>query len=51
MFVELDAVFDVEMADERRVGRSRMSDNRSMLRESSKAFRRRSRRAFSDRVL
>lgn len=44
-------VFEVEIAEERSVGRSRISDNRSMLRESNKAFRLRSSKAFSDRVL
>lgn len=50
VFVDAE-VFEVEMAEERRVGRSRISDNRSMLRDRRRAFRRRSRRAFSDRVL
>jgi len=42
---------DDEMAEERRVGKSRISARRSILRESSKAFRRLSNSAFSDRVL
>ena len=36
-----------DIAKERRVGRSRMSDRRSILRESRRAFFRRSRTAFS----
>lgn len=39
------------MAEESRVGRSRISANRSMFRESNIAFRRRSNRVFSERVL
>lgn len=44
-------MFEVDIAEERRVGRSRTSARRSMLRDRSSAFRRLSRAAFSDRVL
>lgn len=49
--VDVEAVFDVDIAEERRVGRSRISERRSMLRDRSRALRLRSRRSFSERVL
>ena len=49
--VEADAAFEFEIAEARSVGRSRMSERRSMLRDSKRAFRRRLRSSFSARVL
>jgi len=49
--VEVEAILEVEIAEERSVGRSRMSESRSMFLETSRAFLRLSRSGFSDRLL
>lgn len=48
---DVEAVFDVDMAEESRVGRSSISARRSIFRERSRAFLRLSSKAFSARVL
>lgn len=47
----LETVLDVDIAEESKVGRSRMSESRSTLRDRRRALRRLSRRALSARVL
>ncbi len=47
----LEAVLEEDIADERSVGRSRMSERRSILRERRRALRRRSSTSLSPRVL
>jgi hypothetical protein len=49
--VEVETIFEVEMAEERSVGRSRISESRSMFLETRRAFLRLSRSGFSDRLL
>ena len=44
-------MFEDDIAEARRVGRSRTSARRSMFRDRRRALRRRSRMAFSERVL
>jgi hypothetical protein len=48
---DVEVVFDVDIAEESRVGKSSMSARRSILRESSRAFLRLSSKGFSERVL